>query len=59
MKITLDIPDTTRGLIVCGMTEEDLTITMRQRTVTTDELHDGAEIDCKWEEKKVQNGQIN
>lgn len=56
MKITLDIPDITRGLIVCGMTEEDLTITMRQRTVTTNELHDGAEIVCKWEDSEVQNG---
>ena len=56
MKITLDIPDTTLGLIVCGMTKESMNIAMRQRTIPTAELHDGAEIDCEWEDCEVQNG---
>jgi hypothetical protein len=49
MKITLNIPDNTLGLIISGMTEESTTISLRQRTIPTDELKDGAEIDCKWE----------
>ncbi len=53
MKITLDIPDTTKGIIVCGLYANSKTggFNMAQTTFDTDMVYDGAELNCRWEKE--------
>ena len=55
MRITIEVPDTTKALIITGLLEELRGTTLAAHMVDSSEIGDGAEIICDWEKEHDSN----
>lgn len=55
MRMTIEVPDTTRVLIITGLLEEHRGTTLAAHMVDSSEIGDGAEIICDWEKEHDSN----
>lgn len=52
MRMTIEVPDTTRALIITGILDETGGAKLAAHLVDSSKIGDGAEIICDWEEEQ-------
>ena len=51
MRMTIEVPDTTRALIITGLLDEIGRTKLAAHLADSSEIGDGAEIICDWEKE--------